>query len=1102
MVRRLLAVAAALLVGSCSPGTVPGTPGPFDPKVNTDLKPAQAVLPDAQGNPQPVATARDAQGVTTDFVEGLVLLRPAPGVDLNAFLSRYDGTVVSDDTIPEPPASLGITLTAEERKPTEYLVRINLAKVDLSTFIANASATGLTGVMEFSSQAGLLTLAGVADAVAAGFDASLEFISYPNQTFPLTLLNTRERPDGAGGFTDAFATTRFQTGGSQTNVTLAWQFLAAHGIQRRVRVAIVDGGFWLNPDGTPRGTDSDFPANPIQYDFVGNDYFADGAGVTPCGATNPCFWHGTGAGGVATGILNNLQGAAGTGGLVAEPMLFNTSGSRSNKNWAIRTAIAWQADVVSMSWGGDCNQACRSYDRDHTPFQDAINAGSRAVFVASAGNGDSAGNGYDVGDPRFYHPCIEDHVICVGALNNDATTKIGYSNFGDAVDIFAPTNIPVMAQPASSDSNPAGPASPVSFGGTSASTPFVAGVAAMIKAINPDLNNDQVAAILRDTAHAGAPPVTRHLDAYAAVRRAAQGIDIVKDRFEVGAGGNDLTPTNLGAIGPYSQPNLNLDGRDRDYFRFEVPGGSTLTIDLQYPQGLGRLSLLDLDSLGECGDPVLVGETDLGGTGRRFTYTVPGGSFQVGVRADDVNAYNLGIAYSSASFPADGYEPNDLPASARWIYSFSFAGSGLFTYLQIDPRITIDASLHTATDADHYIVRGAHLRPAERIVIAGQPVVRVYGNDSPVTLEVYALNADNTPGALIARVGGGSCTAQPVAVTLQEDVYYLVKVTGTAGRYTLRNGVAGGRRYIPQLVRDRVYVILHPGEPVERTLRFAENYVFVADFAFRGITTNSRRSHLRLFDFDGNLLSEAQPDTQGPGERLSLASTVTSQVYALQITPQSADAQNETLRMEWDPAPATRVSGNLILNPGAEEGEADDSNGSVEDIPQWDTPAEADIAMPTVIFYDAESGNPTPDGPGPNDRGSQFFAGGPSNSESGIRQAVSIDPAWQEAVNEGRVKYRFSAFLGGHLDEADSAGATLTFLDAHLEMLGQASLPPVTPRERANQTGLLPVQTSDYLPEGTSMIYVDLVFRRVDGLYNNGYADNLELVFSEYNTSP
>jgi len=88
---------------------------------------------------------------------------------------------------------------------------------------------------------------------------------------------------------------------------------------------------------------------------------------------------------VATGIGNNRLGEMGTGGQVADPILLRFNGERHQRNRAIRTAIAWQADVVSMSFGGNCNVTCRRDDRSDNPFDEALNNGSKVVFVASAG---------------------------------------------------------------------------------------------------------------------------------------------------------------------------------------------------------------------------------------------------------------------------------------------------------------------------------------------------------------------------------------------------------------------------------------------------------------------------------------------------------------------------------------------------------------------------------------------------------------------------------------------------------------------------------------------------------------------------------------------
>ena len=426
-----------------------------------------------------------------------------------------------------------------------------------------------------------------------------------------------------------------------------------------------------------------------------------------------------------------------------------------------------------------------------------------------------------------------------------------------------------------------GPAVPNVFGGTSASAPFVAGVVAMMKAVNPDLNHDVVARILRETARVGVAPANRTVDAYAAVRRAAGASDIVKDFFE----NNDLEtiPANLGSLPPYSRSNLNIDKRDRDYFRFDSPNGSLMTIALAYPQGLGALAVHSLESpSGVCEPPALVSDTPIAAGGHSLVYRVPGGPLQLGLRADDVNAYNITITFASDTYPIDGYEVNNTVATARRISSLRSVRSGPFIYLGSDPRVTIDATIHDGSDIDFYIVRGATLTSAEKIFIAGFPSLQVYGNDSLINVEVFRLNADNSQGALVVSLNGVRCAPAPLAVRLDEDVYYLVKVSGSPGRYTLRNSVDGDPRRFPELVRDRVYEVLHPGEPVEHILRFPEIFVFAADRAFKGVRAAGQNVHMRLFDVPGKLIAEGV--TGHEGETLSLAAASHGQIYALEVT--------------------------------------------------------------------------------------------------------------------------------------------------------------------------------------------------------------------------
>lgn len=1064
-------------------------------EVTPDVNPTQPSLPDGQGTPQPVAGSRDKNGVQSDFIIGHVLLRPESDAVLSDFLARYEGTVISNNTVPEPPASLGIELTPDDRKATEYLVAINLTRVNPDSFADDAAAIGMGGFLEISSQDGLLTLAAITNAVATGFDASPNYVAYPTQAFPLTLLRTEERPAG-GGFRDAFDTTRFQTTGSRSNVILAWQFVAARGIQRRVTIAIIDEGFLLDTNGNPIGTDSDFPAIVGQYDFPANDYIADGPGTTGCGAGNPCFWHGTGAASVAAGVLNNRRGAAGTGGLVADVMLFKRGGTRANDSRAVRTAVAWGADIVSMSYGGDCDSvACRQLDRRNHPFRDAVAAGSRTVFIASAGNGrdpDGAGPqpavGYDVGDPSFVHPCIMDHVICVGALDDDAVTKIGYSNFGAAVDIFAPTNIPVMARPAGNDSNPGGTLIQGTFGGTSAAAPFVAGVAAMMKAINPDLSSDQVSQILRDTSHKGNAPVTHYIDAYTAVRRAADGIEGVRDRLEPNS---LISPRQLPGSSPWN--NLNLHSpQDRDYYRLPSPQRSTMRIDLIYPEGLGSVPWLGLDGSDACGAAILRSDAPLAGGGRRLEYTVTAGNHVLSIGGGLINAYNLGVSFTlAAPLPQDIYEPNNTPATPRALYSFRRNREGLL--FTIDPNVSITANLHTSSDIDFYTVTAAQVSSTQQAVMKARPVVEVYGHESPMALEVYRLNDDGSQGGLVERVSSQSCTGERLAVALESGKSYLLSVSGTAGRYSLNNGVKIDPPRLPEWVRERHYLVLNPGDPVEQVIRTPLIYILMGDKAFRNINV-AGDVRLELFDMNQTRLAESTLETNS---RLSLAATRRNDLYALQVTPNTQLETGTALQLSWESAEIVRTSDNLIENGDAEAGPGNDAGGEVGFIDGWAVPSDF-VDQPTVIYYNGVNGLPDEAAPGPEDRGYRFFAGGPNTTNGVIQQQIDMPDAWRDATENGTVTFRLSGFLGGRGVETDHAVLRVTFYDNNFVTLGSAALGPVTPGEREGETGLFYVETSDYVPGATQYIYVDLEFNRFASDYNDGYADNLELRLFEY----
>jgi len=75
----------------------------------------------------------------------------------------------------------------------------------------------------------------------------------------------------------------------------------------------------------------------------------------------------------------------------------------------------------------------------------------------------------------------------------------------------------------------------------------------------------------------------------------------------------------------------------------------------------------------------------------------------------------------------------------------------------------------------------------------------------------------------------------------------------------------------------------------------------------------------------------------------------------------------------------------------------------------------------------------------------------------------------------------------------------VSFLDGANIEIGSATLGPVTPADRGNQTGLLFREVQGFLPVGTTTINLSLSMERLNSSDNDGYADNLSFVI---NTAP
>ncbi|MFH1649875.1 MAG: S8 family serine peptidase [Candidatus Woesearchaeota archaeon] len=219
----------------------------------------------------------------------------------------------------------------------------------------------------------------------------------------------------------------------------------------------------------------------VGYDFV----YSTGTCYDPdCSATDndpsDGAGHGTAMVGIAAAAQNDIGivGACPNCKIMPLRVCYKNSATGINGAcsslavaWALRYAVEKNADVVSMSIG---------FTSQSSTLHDAITYAhdNGLILVAAAGNAAST-------TPQY--PAAWSEVIAVA--NTDRNDKKWYSsNYGTWIDISAPGG-QIMTTMLGSTYN--------TVSGTSASAPFVSAAAAMLKAANRGLTNEQVRTILK-----------------------------------------------------------------------------------------------------------------------------------------------------------------------------------------------------------------------------------------------------------------------------------------------------------------------------------------------------------------------------------------------------------------------------------------------------------------------------------------------------------------------------------------------------------------------------------------------------------------------------
>lgn len=299
-------------------------------------------------------------------------------------------------------------------------------------------------------------------------------------------------------------------------------------------VAIVDTGvdynhpdlwnnIWVNPEfASDRNNDGDIDLDDLDINadksISNSEIITEALGFNFVSFNkNPIdgHGHGTHVAGTVAAIRNNAIGIVGIApkAKIMPIKGLNDSGSGYISDLADAVVYAAQyADIANHSWGGS------GYTQllDHA-FQIAYDLGM--VNIAAAGN--------DSMDAADFYPAALDTAITVGS-SSQIDYRSSFSNYGSVVDVYAPgggdNTSGSTRNILSTMSSLKNLGNTVSTGysrlaGTSMAAPHVAGVAALLKAKNPNLNQEQIRTIITNTTSPGASSIstpTGIVDAYAA----------------------------------------------------------------------------------------------------------------------------------------------------------------------------------------------------------------------------------------------------------------------------------------------------------------------------------------------------------------------------------------------------------------------------------------------------------------------------------------------------------------------------------------------------------------------------------------------------------
>ena len=267
----------------------------------------------------------------------------------------------------------------------------------------------------------------------------------------------------------------------------------------------IQGNVWTNPGEIPNnGIDDDnngYIDDTWGWDFATCEVIDPFYGCTvprePDNDPTDVNGHGTLLSGVVGAVGNNGTGMVGVNWQIKIMPLKvfsdgGTSGLENDFANAIQYAVENGADITNNSWGGDPGENIPQLLKDAFDYADGLGV----IHAAAAGN-----ENIDIGDEdncNLFPACLDTVMAASASDVNDQ--KASFSNWGHKIEVAAP-GVDILSLRAEG-SNPAYPVGNhyARTYGTSISSPFVAGLAALVFSRQPTLSNKLARVVIQASA--------------------------------------------------------------------------------------------------------------------------------------------------------------------------------------------------------------------------------------------------------------------------------------------------------------------------------------------------------------------------------------------------------------------------------------------------------------------------------------------------------------------------------------------------------------------------------------------------------------------------